>query len=81
VSIHSVRRISDPPRVVASPNTTPLTQWAVLEGLYGKARRGELKNFTGIDSPYESPDAPEIHLKSAVNAAEECVQQVLAKLI
>jgi adenylylsulfate kinase-like enzyme len=40
-----------------------------------------LKNFTGIDSPYESPDAPEIHLKSAVNAAEECVQQVLAKLI
>ena len=34
-----------------------------LKGLYKKARRGELKNFTGIDSPYEAPEHPEIHLQ------------------
>ena len=33
-----------------------------VKGLYAKARRGELRNFTGIDSPYEAPDAPELHL-------------------
>lgn len=35
------------------------------KGLYAKARRGELKNFTGIDSPYEPPLAPDIHLQTA----------------
>ena len=34
------------------------------KGLYAKARRGELKNFTGIDSPYEPPLAPDVHLHS-----------------
>ncbi|HCN97795.1 MAG TPA: adenylyl-sulfate kinase, partial [Leclercia sp.] len=33
------------------------------KGLYKKARAGELKNFTGIDAVYETPDAPEIHLE------------------
>ena len=33
-----------------------------VKGLYKKARRGELRNFTGIDSPYEAPEAPELHL-------------------
>ena len=32
------------------------------KGLYKKARAGEIKNFTGIDDPYEAPDSPEIHL-------------------
>ena len=35
------------------------------KGLYAKARRGEIKNFTGIDSPYEVPDNAELHLKTA----------------
>ncbi len=35
------------------------------KGLYAKARRGELKNFTGIDSPYEPPEAPDIHLRTS----------------
>ena len=34
------------------------------KGLYKKARAGEIKNFTGIDDPYEAPDQPEIHLHS-----------------
>ena len=36
-----------------------------VKGLYAKARRGELKNFTGIDSAYEPPQSPEIHLRTA----------------
>jgi bifunctional enzyme CysN/CysC len=35
------------------------------KGLYAKARRGEIKNFTGIDSPYEAPERPEIHLDTS----------------
>jgi bifunctional enzyme CysN/CysC len=39
-----------------------------VKGLYKKARRGELKNFTGIDSPYEAPEHPEIHLDTQDHA-------------
>lgn len=53
----------------------------VVKGLYCKARRGELMYFTGIDSRYEAPDAPKMRLQSAVNTTQECVQQVLARLI
>jgi len=50
------------------------------KGLYKKARRGELKNFTGIDSPYEAPENPEIHLDTAVMAAEAAASRVMAHL-
>jgi bifunctional enzyme CysN/CysC len=46
------------------------------KGLYAKARRGELKNFTGIDSPYEAPIAPEVHLHTMLQAPDECVDRV-----
>jgi len=46
------------------------------KGLYKKARNGELKNFTGIDSPYEKPDNPEITLKTSQNSAEELAIQL-----
>ncbi|MBV8594391.1 MAG: sulfate adenylyltransferase subunit CysN [Caulobacteraceae bacterium] len=49
-----------------------------VKGLYAKARRGELKNFTGIDSPYEPPEAPEIHLRAAEITPEEAAEQVVA---
>ena len=47
------------------------------KGLYKKARRGELKNFTGLDSPYERPEHPEIRLDSATKTPEEAAQVVL----
>jgi bifunctional enzyme CysN/CysC len=50
------------------------------KGLYKKARRGELKNFTGIDSPYEPPEHPEIHLHTALYSPEEAAEQILARL-
>jgi len=50
------------------------------KGLYKKARRGEIKNFTGIDSPYEEPEAPEIRLDTARLEPEDAVGQVLDAL-
>ncbi len=50
------------------------------KGLYKKARRGEIKNFTGIDSPYEEPESPEIRLKTAEMAPEDAADFVLAAL-
>ncbi|MEM0955296.1 MAG: adenylyl-sulfate kinase [Pseudomonadota bacterium] len=50
------------------------------KGLYKKARAGEIKNFTGIDDPYEAPDAPEIHLHSDQQSLAEEVAAILALL-
>ncbi len=50
------------------------------KGLYRKARRGELANFTGIDSPYEVPEAPEIHLDTAVVTSELAAETVVGQL-
>ena len=48
--------------------------------LYAKARRGEIKNFTGIDSPYESPEEPDIHIDTTAGTAEEAADIVLQEL-
>ena len=47
------------------------------KGLYAKARRGELKNFTGIDSPYEPPESAEVHLRTAAESPEDAVRRVM----
>ena len=47
------------------------------KGLYKKARAGEIKNFTGIDDPYEAPSAPEIHLHTDQQSLEEEVAQII----
>jgi bifunctional enzyme CysN/CysC len=50
------------------------------KGLYKKARSGELKNFTGIDSPYEPPENPEIHLRTALFSPEQAAEEILTTL-
>lgn len=50
------------------------------KGLYRKARAGQLRNFTGIDSPYEEPLSPTIRLETVGRSAEECAEQVIAYL-
>jgi bifunctional enzyme CysN/CysC len=50
------------------------------KGLYRKARRGELKNFTGIDSPYEAPERPEVHLDTTALTPARAAEQVIAVL-
>ncbi len=51
-----------------------------VKGLYAKARRGELKNFTGLDSPYELPVQPDVHLLAAQSSPGQCVEQLLKAL-
>jgi len=52
-----------------------------VKGLYAKARRGELKNFTGISSPYEKPDHAELMVDTGLTAAEEAADKVVALLV
>jgi bifunctional enzyme CysN/CysC len=51
------------------------------KGLYKKARRGELKNFTGIDSPYEAPEAPEIRVNTIEMNAEDAAERIVEELV
>ncbi|HSY04601.1 MAG TPA: sulfate adenylyltransferase subunit CysN [Steroidobacteraceae bacterium] len=51
-----------------------------VKGLYRKARRGELKNFTGIDSPYEPPEAAEIHIDTTLMQPEAAAACIIARL-
>ncbi|MFT7286086.1 MAG: adenylylsulfate kinase [Halieaceae bacterium] len=51
------------------------------KGLYKKARAGEIRNFTGIDDPYESPPRPEIHLHSDSQTLDDEVAQILSALV
>lgn len=50
------------------------------KGLYRKARSGELRNFTGIDSPYEAPQTPEIHLDTTSMPPDQAAELVVATI-
>ncbi|VVT22586.1 Sulfate adenylyltransferase subunit 1 / Adenylyl-sulfate kinase [Sphingomonas sp. EC-HK361] len=52
-----------------------------VKGLYGRARRGELANFTGIDSPYETPEAPELVVDTCAMPPEEAAERVVTHLL
>ncbi|MDC0111076.1 sulfate adenylyltransferase subunit CysN [Emcibacteraceae bacterium] len=51
-----------------------------VKGLYKKARAGDLKNFTGIDSPYEVPEIAEIHVNMVDNSAEDAAEYIVGQL-
>jgi bifunctional enzyme CysN/CysC len=50
------------------------------KGLYKKARRGDLKNFTGIDSPYEPPEQPEVRIDTTLDSAEAAAESIIQYL-
>jgi bifunctional enzyme CysN/CysC len=50
------------------------------KGLYAKVKAGKLKNFTGVDAPYEVPDQPEIQLQTRDRSAEELANIVVSAL-
>ncbi|GIY62678.1 hypothetical protein CDAR_9111 [Caerostris darwini] len=52
-----------------------------VKGLYKKARAGEIKGFTGIDSSYEKPDEPDIHIKAGELSVQDSVQKVIKLLL
>jgi len=52
-----------------------------VKGLYSKARKGEIKNFTGIDSPYEVPENPDIEVLTSSDTVEESIRQILEYIL
>jgi bifunctional enzyme CysN/CysC len=78
-----VRSMMKPGEFVEVHIDTPLADAEArdVKGLYKKARSGELKNFTGIDSPYEAPADPEIHIDTTNLSAEEAADAIIARLI
>jgi bifunctional enzyme CysN/CysC len=61
---------------------TPLAEAEArdVKGLYAKARAGELPNFTGIDSPYEAPESPELWIDTTAMSAEEAAEKIVEAL-
>ena len=51
-----------------------------VKGLYAKARSGQLKNFTGIDSPYEAPETPEIHIGTTTMSIDDAAERIIKQL-
>src|SRR5579875_2417250 len=51
------------------------------KGLYAKARRGEINNMTGLQDPYEEPTSPDITVDTERNSQEECVDEIIKRLI
>ena len=78
-----VRQMMRPGEFVEIFIDTPLAEAEArdVKGLYKKARAGELKNFTGIDSPYEAPENPEIRIDTTGMSAEEAAEAIVARLI
>lgn len=62
---------------------TPLAEAEArdVKGLYKKARSGELKNFTGIDSPYEVPEAPEVRIDTRLMSPEQAADEIIRRII
>ncbi|WP_257557787.1 sulfate adenylyltransferase subunit CysN [Sphingobium sp. CFD-2] len=78
-----VRQMMKPGEFIEVHIDTPLADAEArdVKGLYRKARSGELKNFTGIDSPYEAPENPEIRVDTTAMTAEEAAEAIIARLI
>ncbi|TKA84362.1 sulfate adenylyltransferase subunit CysN [Sulfitobacter sp. 15WGC] len=78
-----VRNIMQPGEFIEVFIDTPLevAEQRDVKGLYAKARAGQLKNFTGIDSPYEHPETPELHIDTTEITAEEAAEIIIARLI
>ena len=77
-----VRELLEPGQFLEVFIDTPLDVCEARDpkGLYKKARAGEIKHFTGIDSAYEAPNQPEIHIKTAQVSIEQCAAQIVAQL-
>jgi bifunctional enzyme CysN/CysC len=51
-----------------------------VKGLYAKARAGELANFTGIDSPYEAPESPDLRIDTTALSPDQAADLIIAEL-
>jgi bifunctional enzyme CysN/CysC len=78
-----VREMSPPGEFIEIYVETPIevAEKRDVKGLYKKARAGELKHFTGIDSPYEAPEHPEIRVNTVETSAEQAADEIVAHVI
>ena len=78
-----VRNMMQPGEFVEVHIDTPLyvAEERDVKGLYAKARAGDLKNFTGIDSPYEAPETPEIRIDTTAMTIEQAADQIIEFLL
>jgi bifunctional enzyme CysN/CysC len=78
-----VRNMMQPGEFIEVFVYTPLSvaEQRNVKGLYAKARAGDLKNFTGIDSPYESPETPEICIYTTKMSINEAADHIIAFLL
>ena len=74
----AARDLFGPEEFVEIHGSTPIAECEKrdVKGLYAKARKGELKNFTGIDSPYEAPENAEMVIDTSTKSPEECALEV-----
>jgi bifunctional enzyme CysN/CysC len=77
-----VRELMDPGEFVEIFVDTPIEECIERDpkGLYAKARSGAIKNFTGIDSPYEPPEHPEFHLHATGESPQMVTERLLREL-
>ncbi len=78
-----VRQMMEPGEFIEVFVDTPLqvAEERDVKGLYAKARSGELKNFTGIDSPYEPPEMPEIRIDTTAMSIDEAAERIVDRII
>ena len=78
-----VRNMMQPGEFIEVFVDTPLSvaEQRDVKGLYAKARAGDLKNFTGIDSPYEAPEVPEIRIDTTKMSIDEAADHIIATLL
>jgi bifunctional enzyme CysN/CysC len=78
-----VRDMSPPGEFIEIYVETPLAvaEQRDVKGLYKKARAGELKHFTGIDSPYEPPEHPEIRVNTVETSADQAAEEIVAYVL
>ncbi|MEZ5752499.1 MAG: sulfate adenylyltransferase subunit CysN [Paracoccaceae bacterium] len=78
-----VRKMMQPGEFIEVFVDTPLevAEARDVKGLYAKARAGTLKNFTGIDSPYEAPETPEIRIDTTQCSVDEAAERIISHLI
>lgn len=79
---HMVRKLFPAGEFIEVFMDTPLQTCEQRDpkGLYRKARAGEIKSFTGIDSPYEVPAHPEVRLDTTTSSVDECVEMLIQYL-
>lgn len=78
-----VRELFDPDEFLEVFVSAPLSVCEERDpkGLYKKARQGQIPNFTGVDSPYEAPEHPEVVLNTAESTPEQCADAVIGYIV